>query len=488
MNDLKLSQQSGVVWILWAFILFLVFTIAAFAVDIGYIFVIKNRAQNAVDAAAQAGADTIYHDTSFNYATFPNSLGATGSPTLYPCDTTGLNPYKNCQSGSTLPGTLTYFTMAQQEVLRLLKINGFTDPPVIEVNTWNTLNSAIVYTNPAVRVTMTSSAPFFFGKLLGQNNQSFTVKALAIAPFPSSVNVNAPLMLADCALSAGWNVTTKTPSSIAPGSSSPLLAVNSATATPNAFYWSSQPSASCISSVFNGTTAKDIAGNTITATSWVANSPSAAFNWPYSSTTARGTTTIIGTTTLPASCPAISYAFKFSAGAAGALGQCSAYNPGAWSYNASPGVTGTTGVNTLVPDCVDSKGASCYVISNVSLAPPGTAYPCPTPSQTGGCLNSNTGAISALYAGASGSSSGTINDCILDKTCLRATMPVVNTGNQGINSGNYPVIGFACVNLLLSDKTNKVIYGKFDSGCSNNSLSNPSASFFGNMTAPLLAE
>jgi hypothetical protein len=488
MNNPKLHPQSGVVWVLWGFIFLLIFAVAAFAVDIGYIFVIKNRAQNAVDSAAQAGADTIYRDSLFSFENFPNLYG-TSTPTPYPCDTTGLNPFKNCTPTNTA-GSLTYFTMAKQEAIRMLIANGFTETPKIEVNTWNALGlvkpdnqvqiSNISYTNPAVRVTMTSSAPFFFGKLLGQNIQSFTVKALAISPFPSSVNVSLPIAVGDCAVAAGWDLTRQKANQLTPGTST--------VSSGNTYVFPSSPTASCLKDIYsdasgNAAPFNDIAGNAVTTSSAskTAAATSAAFTWPANAaavTSGKGAhSAYTAATTLPSSCPGLTYAFVYTSG--GAPGNGCTQKTGAWTYLAS-GSSGATAASQLIPNNASFKPTS------ITSAPPGTAT-CSTPSQTGGCIDVNFGAITSLY---SGGSTGDIQSCINDKSCLKATLPVVTTPSAaGISgAGNYPVKGFTCITMLLSDGGLKTVFGKFDSGCSNSTISNPSASYYGSMSKPLLAE
>ncbi len=56
-----LTGQRGAVAILTA-VLFMVFLgFAAFAIDLGHLYLVKSELQNAADAAALAGASVMYH-------------------------------------------------------------------------------------------------------------------------------------------------------------------------------------------------------------------------------------------------------------------------------------------------------------------------------------------------------------------------------------------------------------------------------------------
>lgn len=58
MNKLS-AKESGSVIIIVAVMMFVLLGIAAFAVDFGYQYVVKNQVQNSADAAALAGADVL---------------------------------------------------------------------------------------------------------------------------------------------------------------------------------------------------------------------------------------------------------------------------------------------------------------------------------------------------------------------------------------------------------------------------------------------
>ncbi len=57
-----INEQRGAVAIIVAFLMFVLLGFAAFAVDFGYLYGVKNELQNAADAAALAGASVLFSD------------------------------------------------------------------------------------------------------------------------------------------------------------------------------------------------------------------------------------------------------------------------------------------------------------------------------------------------------------------------------------------------------------------------------------------
>ena len=58
-RDIQLNDNKGVVAIIVAILIFVLFGMAALAVDIGHLAVVKNELQNAADAGALTGKDII---------------------------------------------------------------------------------------------------------------------------------------------------------------------------------------------------------------------------------------------------------------------------------------------------------------------------------------------------------------------------------------------------------------------------------------------
>lgn len=129
----KLSQnlyknEKGSVLVLFSFFLVIIMIMAALAIDVGYFYVVKSRLQNAVDAAALAGA------------------------------------YKLPDTGAAQDTALDYVTK-----------NGFSDQNV---------DIAFEGANTIITVTKKHTFPSYFAKIVGQ--ESFTAAALAKAEKPVS--------------------------------------------------------------------------------------------------------------------------------------------------------------------------------------------------------------------------------------------------------------------------------------------------------------
>ncbi|MBP1777983.1 MAG: hypothetical protein H6Q86_3994, partial [candidate division NC10 bacterium] len=58
----RLTHHRGAAIIFVAFALFLLIAMAGLAIDVGYIYGVRNELQNAADAAALAGAQVLYDD------------------------------------------------------------------------------------------------------------------------------------------------------------------------------------------------------------------------------------------------------------------------------------------------------------------------------------------------------------------------------------------------------------------------------------------
>jgi hypothetical protein len=174
------KKERGVVAILVAIMMMIFLAMAAFAIDIGYYFVIKNRLQNAVDAAALNGVDTIYR---------ANSL--TGFP------------------GS-------YVTAAEAAVYDSLSLNDFpdTDPKItstsIVVDWWD--NSLIApaghYHYPAVQVSMSYDVGVFFAKIFDIAKIGVNVTATAVTPIPNDIKPVIPFVITYCTIDTRWDPAT----------------------------------------------------------------------------------------------------------------------------------------------------------------------------------------------------------------------------------------------------------------------------------------
>ena len=175
----SLTKQGGVVLILGLILMSSLLGIAALAIDVGFYFLTQNKLQNAVDAAALAGAGVIYRATNFTIAGFPSTL-----PTI--------------NSSSTI----------QAAVTNALTVNGFLSiTPTINVDWWNNLSPAGAYKYPAVQVTVSSySIPTFFAKTLGIDTMPITATATAMVSYPQSAVPAAPFAVSYCTIYNGWDL------------------------------------------------------------------------------------------------------------------------------------------------------------------------------------------------------------------------------------------------------------------------------------------
>lgn len=57
-----ITEERGAIAITVAIVMFVLLGFAAFAIDFGYVYVVKNELQNAADAAALAGASVLFED------------------------------------------------------------------------------------------------------------------------------------------------------------------------------------------------------------------------------------------------------------------------------------------------------------------------------------------------------------------------------------------------------------------------------------------
>jgi hypothetical protein len=62
LQKIKVGEQRGAVLVLMAVLLIVLIGVAALAIDLGHLFVVKNELQNAADAGALAGAQALYAD------------------------------------------------------------------------------------------------------------------------------------------------------------------------------------------------------------------------------------------------------------------------------------------------------------------------------------------------------------------------------------------------------------------------------------------
>ncbi len=172
MNKL-IAKQDGAVAIVVALLLVVLLVFGAFAVDFGYLYVVKNQVQNSADAAALAGA-TIYYRNSVS----TDNFAASGGPQTITANCTGssLTEQAACTAAAALP---------------LNEPAAYTFQ--VKADIGNNLTPAVP-AFPAVQVDVTrTSVPFFLARAIGFTTRTISASATAIARNSTSP-ANAPLL------------------------------------------------------------------------------------------------------------------------------------------------------------------------------------------------------------------------------------------------------------------------------------------------------
>lgn len=188
--------QKGVALVFLAITVFVLFAAAGFGVDVAYVYLQKNKLQNAADAAAIAGTTTIYRTREFKYSEFPTGV--------YPT-----NPY------FPNPDNQNWVTIARTRVKAALQLNGalgnLQNDNDIQVNWYQSINPSAKYNGPAVRVSLKAPTPGFFTRAVGFNEFTVTAQATSIAAFPIAASSGLPLAAANCAVNLGWDFIRREP-------------------------------------------------------------------------------------------------------------------------------------------------------------------------------------------------------------------------------------------------------------------------------------
>ncbi len=165
--------------------------IAALAVDVGYLLVVRVQTQNAVDAGALRGASLLY---------------ASGSTTP-----------DFSASGAAVTG-------ATQAVELNLPVTS-ADTLTIQANYWQQLNASAPSNPAAIQVTLVKQAPLFFARIFGQSSAKVSATAIGLVQSPTSLGAGAthlPLAIGACMYSLFWNSQTNQPQ-IDPSTNQPYI-------------------------------------------------------------------------------------------------------------------------------------------------------------------------------------------------------------------------------------------------------------------------
>lgn len=204
-NRIKLinKQQRGSVSVLIAFMLPVLIGVAAFAIDLGFKAVTKSELQNAADAAALAGAGTLYRDGTLNWS---DAIKAAQ-------DAIKLNSAAGRQLRT---GTVT---------------GGYWNPssssPTFQVSPI----SLSPGDSPVISVAISKSegendggSTVFFAKYWGINSLNVSASAIAGRTSPSTIPKGYlfPLIITQCLYTKYWNTASIPPSPIIkPGTNEP---------------------------------------------------------------------------------------------------------------------------------------------------------------------------------------------------------------------------------------------------------------------------
>ncbi|MDE2341918.1 MAG: hypothetical protein KGL63_00770 [Betaproteobacteria bacterium] len=175
-----LHSQRGAVALIVAAALVGLLAIVALAVDIGHLLVVRNQAQNAVDAAALRGAAFLYS---------PGS------------NTPDFSPSGPAVTNATAAVPLNIAVTANDTV-------------TVSANAWNALSTAGKTGDAAVQVSLTKQVPLYFAPFFGLHQSNVSATAIAIVQSPTVLGpggVNMPLAIGACMYSLYWNSNTNQP-------------------------------------------------------------------------------------------------------------------------------------------------------------------------------------------------------------------------------------------------------------------------------------
>jgi Flp pilus assembly protein TadG len=180
-------RQRGSMSVMMLFSLLALFAVAAFSIDIGHILLVRDELQNAADAAALAGANSL----------LPG------------------NPNPN-------------WSVAQANAASAVSLNSSDGVKLttasVQSGFWNLTGSPAgmqastispgTYDNPAVQVTVSRAAglnggpvSFFFAPFFGVNNGPVTATAVAVVSAPGSIAPGGlfPVAIGQCIYNQYWN-------------------------------------------------------------------------------------------------------------------------------------------------------------------------------------------------------------------------------------------------------------------------------------------
>jgi Flp pilus assembly protein TadG len=207
------TGQRGVVLPLVALLMVVLLGFAAFAVDMGYLYVVKNELQNAADAAALAGASVLFTDNQncIGYQSPYNCCSGAGSGSCSPsiidnasiAATATAVAVKNKSGGNPVPAPTV-------EIGHYQFASSWNTPGVFTANmtgqqmpgwvnqSFSSLNGNTQFIN-AVRATVArNDAPRFFSAIFASTPYTVTVQSIAYVGFAGTITedkLDAPIAI-----------------------------------------------------------------------------------------------------------------------------------------------------------------------------------------------------------------------------------------------------------------------------------------------------
>lgn len=184
-------DQTGMVAIATAILMVALLGIAALAVDVGHLLVVRAQVQNAVDAGALHGASLLYSSGSSS----PN-FSATGPAVI------GASQALELNLAVTPADTLT-----------------------IQANYWQQINPSAPSNQAAIQVTLVKQVPLYFARIFGKTSSNVSATAIGLVQSPTSIGSGAthlPLAIGACMYALFWDSVNNQPK-IDPGTNQPYV-------------------------------------------------------------------------------------------------------------------------------------------------------------------------------------------------------------------------------------------------------------------------
>ncbi len=168
------EAQAGVIALISAALMLVLISLAALAVDVAHLLVLRVEVQNAVDAAALRGASLLYS----NGSATPN-FSASGPAVTGAIEAVNLN-----------------LTVTGQDQLQ------------VQANYWQQLNPSAPSNEAAIQVTLSKQGTLYFARIFGQSSRSVSATSTALVQSPSTIGAGGtklPMAIGSCMFSLFWD-------------------------------------------------------------------------------------------------------------------------------------------------------------------------------------------------------------------------------------------------------------------------------------------